>query len=141
MTFVGRILVIAIMAFSILFLGVSTVVFTTTKNWKEAKEKETKSLAESRKKLDDLKAEVQKVQGELAGAKASYDNEMKVAAGKITLLENDIKTQTDQATAAKTALGLAEQNSSIALKEAAAYKDESDQLRTQKADVEKQANE
>ena len=36
MTFVGKILVIAIMAFALLFLGISTVVFTTSKNWMAA---------------------------------------------------------------------------------------------------------
>ena len=36
MTFVGKILVIVIMAFSLLFLGISTVVFTTSKNWMAA---------------------------------------------------------------------------------------------------------
>jgi hypothetical protein len=36
MTFVGKILVIVIMAFSLLFLGLSTVVYTTSKNWMTA---------------------------------------------------------------------------------------------------------
>ena len=40
MTFVGRIFVIVIMAFSLLFLGISTVVFTTAKNWKNATDAE-----------------------------------------------------------------------------------------------------
>ena len=35
MTFVGKILVIVIMAFALIFLGISTVVFTTAKNWKD----------------------------------------------------------------------------------------------------------
>ena len=43
MTFVGKILVILIMAFSFLFLGISTVVFSTAVNWKTetAKQKRT----------------------------------------------------------------------------------------------------
>ncbi len=40
MTFVGKILVIVIMAFSLLFLGISTVVFTTSKNWMAATKEE-----------------------------------------------------------------------------------------------------
>ena len=35
MTFVGKILVILIMVLSLVFLGVSTVVFTTATNWKD----------------------------------------------------------------------------------------------------------
>ncbi len=42
MTFVGKILVILIMAFSLVFLGVSTVVFTTATNWKTVTEKQKK---------------------------------------------------------------------------------------------------
>ena len=43
MTFVGKILVIVIMAFSLLFLGFSTVAFVTTRNWKTATEAELSS--------------------------------------------------------------------------------------------------
>ena len=35
MTHVGKILVLVIMAFSLIFLGISTVVFMTSKNWKD----------------------------------------------------------------------------------------------------------
>ena len=42
MTFVGKILVIVIMAFALLFLGISTVVFSTHTNWKTATEAEKK---------------------------------------------------------------------------------------------------
>ena len=38
MTFVGKILVLVITALALVFLGVSTVVFTTATNWKEATE-------------------------------------------------------------------------------------------------------
>ncbi len=141
MTFVGRILVIAIMAFAILFLGVSTVVFTTEKNWKEAKEKETKKVGELQKKLTDAQAEITGVKKSLDEAKGTHQTEMKTAQDKIAALEADIKSQSDQATKANTALGVAEQNAKIALQEATSYKEESDKLRSQKADVEKQANE
>ena len=46
MTFVGKILVIVIMAFSLVFLGFSTVVFTTATNWKEATRSEKKKVNE-----------------------------------------------------------------------------------------------
>ena len=35
MTFVGKILVVVIMVFALFFLAVSTVVFSTAKNWKD----------------------------------------------------------------------------------------------------------
>ena len=46
MTFVGKILVIVIMVFALLFLGISTVVFTTRTNWKKATEKQKKKVNE-----------------------------------------------------------------------------------------------
>jgi len=45
MTFVGKILVILIMALSLVFLGVSTVVFTTATNWKDETAKQKKSVS------------------------------------------------------------------------------------------------
>ena len=38
MTFVGKILVIVIMIFAVIFLGISTVVFSTSTDWKKATE-------------------------------------------------------------------------------------------------------
>ena len=53
MTFVGKILVIVIMAFSLMFLGISTVVFTTATNWKEATTKAKAEVTELQKKNSD----------------------------------------------------------------------------------------
>ena len=51
MTYVGKILVIVIMAFSLIFLGISTVVFTTAKNWRTATEEQKKKVSDLTKKL------------------------------------------------------------------------------------------
>ena len=58
MTYVGKILVIVIMAFSLIFLGISTVVFTTSKNWRTATEEQKKKVSELKKKLNDAQAGV-----------------------------------------------------------------------------------
>jgi len=50
MTFVGKILVIVIMAFSLIFLGISTVVFTTARNWRTATEEQKKKVSDLTKK-------------------------------------------------------------------------------------------
>ena len=55
MTFVGKILVFVITGLRAVFLGISTVVFTTAKNWKDATEG---------------KGKVQKLQGETTGLKS-----------------------------------------------------------------------
>ena len=73
MTFVGKILVIVIMAFSLIFLGISTVVFTTAKNWRSATEEQKKKVSDLTKKLNDAQASVDASKKDLDAAKANYD--------------------------------------------------------------------
>ena len=73
MTQVGKILVLVIMAFSLVFLGIATMVFVTSKNWKDATAKKD--------------TEVKKVRTELQTAQASVD------AAKKTLEENQARAQ------------------------------------------------
>ncbi len=53
MTFVGKILVLVIMAFSLIFLGFAGVVFTASKNWRTATQEEKKKADDLKKKLTD----------------------------------------------------------------------------------------
>lgn len=140
MTFVGKILVFLIMAFALVFLGVSTVVFMTEKDWKAAKEAEAKKVSKAQQDLTQAKSEIQKLQGDLKTAKDASETALKGKDQEIAKLEAETKTAQDQATDANKALGVAEQNAKIALEEADQKHKEADQLRGQKADVEKQAN-
>jgi hypothetical protein len=141
MTFVGKILVILIMVFALVFLGISTVVFTTEKDWKAAKEAESKKVQKLQGDLANAKSEIQKVQTDLTAAKAAFQAETAAKDQHIATLDAETKAAQDQAQKANTALGVAEQNAKIALEEADSKRKEVEQLRTQKADVEKQANE
>ena len=67
MTQVGKILVLVIMAFSLIFLGISTMVFVTSKNWKDATAKKD---AEVKK----IKGELQTEQAKLAEAKKNLED-------------------------------------------------------------------
>jgi multidrug efflux pump subunit AcrA (membrane-fusion protein) len=141
MTLVGKILTIVIMAFSLLLLGFSTVVFTTSKNWKEATDKE--------------KAQVQKLQTALATAKANVDSAKKEqaatadeAVAKVKLLEERIaklQADNDRSLAAITdyrgQLAKANATAQTSLAEVEAKRIETFGLREQKSAVEKQANE
>ena len=94
MTFVGKILVIVIMAFALLFLGVSTVVFTTEKNWKQA-------TADTKKKLDDLtrknaatvteneaaKKDLEAVRKDLEAAKQAHNDRLNTIDAQIKAAE------------------------------------------------------
>ena len=73
MTHVGKILVIVIMAFALIFLGISTAVFTTSKNWKNATEEQKEKVTELTKKLTDAQAGVVDAKKDLDAAKVNYD--------------------------------------------------------------------
>ena len=77
MTFVGKILVILIMAFSLVFLGVSTVVFTTATNWKD-QERDKQNQGESPRLNDPAQRRQGKVTAADGQLKAAKDEHKKV---------------------------------------------------------------
>jgi hypothetical protein len=141
MTYVGKILVIVIMAFSLIFLGISTVVFTTAKNWKVATEEQKKKVGDLTKKLSDAQAGVQAAQKDLDAAKVNFGALEAQLNNRIKLLEDENKRSQDQITASRGQVGTAQINAKTALDESEARRKETMQLRDQKSAVEKQANE
>ena len=140
MTFVGRIFVIVIMAFSLLFLGISTVVFTTTKNWKNATEAEKKNVAKLQNDLKNAQAGSDAAKKELEAAKTAYDTQTKELADRIKALDGQIGTDREQITAARSKVADAQTNAKTALVEAEERRNETFKLRDTKAAIEKQAN-
>ena len=98
MTFVGKILVIVIMAFSLIFLGISTVVFTTAKNWRSATEEQKKKVSDLTKKLNDAQADVDASKKDLDAAKANYDALSKNLNNQIQAQEAQIASAQKQIT-------------------------------------------
>jgi archaellum component FlaC len=141
MTFVGKILVIVIMAFSLLFLGISTVVFTTSKNWMSATRDEQKKVEELKKKVADAQAVSEASKKGLDDAKKNFDEIAKVLQTRLTGLEDENKRNLDQITAVRGQLVAAQQTAKSTLDEVEAKRQETALLRTQKTAVEKQANE
>jgi hypothetical protein len=141
MTYVGKILVIVIMAFSLIFLGISTVVFSTSRNWRTATEDHKKKVGELSKKLADAQAAVEAASKDLEAAKNNYDALSKQQLARIEVLEKETASQQDQITKERNKVENAQTNANTALVEAEARRKETDQLRDKKAAVEKQANE
>ena len=141
MTFVGRILVLVITGLALVFLGVSTVVFTTATNWKAATEAEKKKVNDLSTKNRDLTAELDQFKSEMTKAQAAHKAALKQQEDQIAKLEADIKRAQDEITQSRTALEVAQQNAKLALDDSTARKSETDLLRDQKSAVEKQANE
>jgi septal ring factor EnvC (AmiA/AmiB activator) len=141
MTFVGRILVIVIMLFSVIFLGISTVVYSTAKNWKAATGEQAKKVDELKKKLADAQAQKDAAAKGLEDAKNSFDAQAKNLSNQISTLEDANKRDNAQIQDVRGKLAVADQNAKSALDEVEARRKETILLREQKSGVEKQANE
>ncbi len=128
MTFVGKILVILIMAFSLVFLGVATVVFSTATNWKDKSAAQKTELGKLQTKNSDLDARVKDAQSKLDTAKAEHAKVIADRENRIRDLDKKAKDADDQATAARGQLELAQKNAQVALAEATARKTETDVL-------------
>jgi hypothetical protein len=141
MTFVGRILVLVITALALVFLGVSTVVFTTATNWKAAKDAESKKVNDLQVKARDLQSQLDGLQKDKTAAETVHKEAMKQQDNQVASLNNNIQQLGAEIKEARTALETAQQNAKLALDDATARKGETDKLREQKLAVEKQANE
>jgi septal ring factor EnvC (AmiA/AmiB activator) len=141
MTFVGRILVIVIMLFSLIFLGISTVVYSTSKNWKTAHQEQVKKVDELKKKLSDAQAQKDAAAKGLEDEKGKFDALAKNLSNQISTLEDQNKRDNSQIQDVRGKLATAEQNAKLALDEVEARRKETILLRDQKSAVEKQANE
>lgn len=141
MTFVGKILVIVIMIFSVVFLGISTAVFSTAKNWKNATKAEREKVDDLKKKLTDAQAGKDASVKGLEDAKTSYDALAKQLNDKINGLEATNKLAVEQLTDSRGQAIKAQQNAKSTLDEVEARRNEVNLLRAQEAAVEKQANE
>jgi antitoxin component HigA of HigAB toxin-antitoxin module len=141
MTFVGKILVIVIMAFSLLFLALSTVVFTTSRNWKVATAKEQADVVKFKKKVQDAQAVADAAKKGLEDAKVAHAEKEKVFNNTVASLQAESKRDKGQSEEATKQLVAAEQTAKQALDEVEDKRQQTDLLRTQLSAVEKQANE
>jgi len=140
MTFVGKILVILIMALSLVFLGVSVVAFTTSKNWKDETAKQQEAVNKLKTQLGtetDLK---KAAETKLEQAKADHATATKTLETRITTLTQDNEKAQAEITTARTQLTEAQTNANLALGETKAKTDEISKLRDQLTAVTDQAN-
>jgi len=141
MTFVGKILVIVIMAMSLVFLGFSTVALVTATNWKDATAKANEKLKKSQSEASDLSQEIVKQKSDLEAARKSHSADVKSFEDRIASLNNDVTQLQQESTQAKSQLEAAQQAAKVALDESAARTREVDLLRSQNEAVRKQSDE
>ena len=140
MTYVGKILVLVIMAFSLLFLGISTVVFSTAKNWRTATEDQKKEVEKVKQKLSEAQAKADEAKKQLSDTQTAAAEVTKQLNTRIRELENQNKLDLDQITNVRSQLVKAQESAKSALDEVEAKRNETTLLRSQKSVVEKQAN-
>jgi chromosome segregation ATPase len=141
MTFVGKILVIVIMAFSLLFLALSTVVFTTSKNWMVATKKEQDEVVKLKKKIQDAQAVAEAAKKGLEDAQVAYAADKSRLESALATQAEANKRDLDQLTAARNQQVAADQTAKSTLDEVEDKRQQTELLRTQLSAVEKQANE
>jgi hypothetical protein len=140
MTFVGRILVILIMIFSVLFLGSSTVVFMTATNWKEKSDKQKAEIAKLNTSLNDAKAKATAAEGQLKTAKDEHAKQIAERENRIADLDKATKDAEAEMTQARAQLETAQQTARVALAEATARKSQIDVLLDTQSKAQTQAN-
>jgi TolA-binding protein len=141
MTQVGKILVLVIMAFSLIFLGVSTMVFVTSRNWKDATAKKDTEVKKVRGELSTAQAAVDAAKKNLEQAQAEAQQATKALEGRLRTLEDQNKRDLTQITSVREQLATALATAQTSLAEVEARRNETTLLRQQKSAVEKQANE
>jgi hypothetical protein len=140
MTFVGKILVILIMGFSLVFLGISTVVFTTATSWKGKSDDQAKKIAEAQKKLGDAKTNLADAEGKLKAAEAVQKTTIAERDTRIGDLTKQVADAESEMTQARSQLETAQNNAKVSLAEATARKGQIDVLNETLSKAQDQAN-
>jgi len=140
MTFVGKILVIVIMVFALFFLAVSTMVFTTEKNWKDEATKQKTSVTKLQTDINALKAQITARETDLANAKKAHETDRDAFKKAIDRVEDETKQARTQLAAQIKSVETAQENVKAAQGEAADRVKEATTLREQVTGLQKEAN-
>ncbi len=138
-TFIGKILVIVITSVSLLFLGISTVAYSTARNWQTATVAEQKKVDELKKKLAAVQSDAEVAKKALEDAKTSLAAETKGLGAKLSQLEEENKLDVDKIATTKDQLVAAEETARDTLVQVQAKREQIGRLNDQLAAVEKQA--
>jgi chromosome segregation ATPase len=141
MTDIGKILVLVITAFSLLFLGISTVAFTTAKNWVTATQEEKKKVDDLKKKLTDAQTDAAAAKKILEDTKTGLAALSKGYENKISELDGKSKQDLAQITTTDSDIVAAQEKAKHLLDEIEAQRKVTLGLRQQRLAVEKQATE
>ena len=131
MTYVGKILVLLIMAMSLVFLGVSVTAFVTVTNWKTAHAKAQDDLKKVQGQLGTRDSEKKDAEAKLEQAKSELATTTKKYEDQLTAQTADLNTAKGEITQLNTTLTDAQANAALAVAEAQARTQEMTGLRGQ----------
>src|SRR5262245_39295328 len=114
MTFVGKILVIVIMAFSLFFLAVSTVVFTTERNWAEEVKKQREQVTKLKNQVNDLNRSLDEQKNALAKTQADAKAQSAALTTRINTLTEENTRRTNERTDIIKQIETAQENMKVA---------------------------
>ena len=140
MTFVGKILVIVLMVFSIIFLAASGFVYTTTTNWKVEVDKQKKKGADLNTQITKLNADVAARKADLEAAKLTHAEQVKLKDAELAKLAAENSERNKAVTESRTSIETLTQTVKAAQAEAADRLRETTELRTLFAAATGQAN-
>jgi chromosome segregation ATPase len=140
-TFIGKILVIVITCVSLLFLGISTVAYSTARDWPKAISAESAKVKVLKDKLSALQQDSDVAKKVLDDAKAALASETKRLNARLSAIEDENKRDIDQEATVKEQLASAEQTALKLLQEVQAKREQIDQLHKEQAAVDQQAKE
>src|SRR4051812_49177301 len=141
MTFVGKILVVVIMVFALFFLAVSTVVFSTAKNWKDETTKLTKSISDLNQKVKAANDEAALRKNELETAQADFKKSTDALEAQIKTTNQTLTDRQKELTEQRTIVETAQETTRTALAQAEARTKETELLHNQLLAVTKQSDE
>jgi hypothetical protein len=140
MTYIGKILVIVIMAFSLFFLAVSVVVFSTDTNWKDVSAKRQAKIDEINKNVSAASAEKKDLETRHEREKATHKQQLAAWEKEKANVADETKKRQDEIAELRKTLGTALENTRTNVEDAAARMKETDQVRTEITAVQKQAS-
>ena len=140
MTFVGKILVIFIMIFALFFLALSSVVFTTQKNWRSETQELQKKVADLQKSKSDAETSLAQGKTQYEGAQKDFETKSALLDSQLTALKQENAQRQQTLTQIQTDLAEKQEILRAAVAEAEKRRGETEQLREKLSAVEKQAN-
>jgi chromosome segregation ATPase len=129
MTYVGKILVIVIMVFALIFLTLSTVVFMTERDWKKEVDRLKEQLGKTTSELNKVKDEKAGLDESLKAAEKDRTDAVAALNTTIEQLKADVGRRQEEITKQRTAVETSQQNMLSAQQEAEAKNRETEKAR------------